>query len=155
MKLYPPRAFFFNLYGSGGFFNTLVDSFLFQIPDFAFITITLQFVKFFIPVYLYIVLLVSAICFSSCRTQYVPVEKIKTEYRYIDRLQHDSVYLKDSVRYYTRGDTVFADKYLYLYKYLFINKVDSFTKTDSIQVPYPVERKLTRWQSIKMELGGW
>ena len=108
-----------------------------------------------LPVYIYIVLLVSAICFSSCRTQYVPVEKIKTEYRYIDRLQHDSVYLKDSVRYYIRGDTVFADKYLYLYKYLFINKVDSFTNTDSIQVPYPVERKLTRWQSIKMELGGW
>jgi len=22
-------------------------------------------------------------------------------------------------------------------------------------VPYPVEKKLNRWQSIKMELGGW
>ena len=31
MKLYPPRAFFFNLYGCGGFFNTLVDRFLFQL----------------------------------------------------------------------------------------------------------------------------
>ena len=85
----------------------------------------------------------------------MPVEKIKTEYRYIDRLQHDSVYLKDSVRYYTKGDTVFADKYLYQYKYLFINRVDSFVKVDSVQVPYPVERKLTRWESMKMELGGW
>lgn len=108
-----------------------------------------------LPVYLYIVLLASAICFSSCRTQYVPVEKIKTEYRYIDRLQHDSVYLRDSVRYYTKGDTVFADKYLYQYKCLFINRVDSFVKVDSVQVPYPVERKLTRWESMKMELGGW
>ncbi|EYA46728.1 hypothetical protein M115_3547 [Bacteroides fragilis str. 3719 T6] len=22
-------------------------------------------------------------------------------------------------------------------------------------MPYPVERKLTRWESMKMELGGW
>lgn len=101
------------------------------------------------------ILFASVFILSACRTQYVPVERIKTEYRYIDRLQQDSVYSKDSIRYYTKGDTVFADKYFYLYKYLFINRVDSFTKTDSIHVPYPVERKLTRWQSIKMELGGW
>lgn len=106
--------------------------------------------------YVLMFFLVSEICLSSCRTnKYVPVEKIKTEYSYIDRLQHDSIYLKDSVRYYTKGDTVFADKYFYLYKYLFINRIDSFIKVDSIQVPYPVERELTQWQSIKMELGGW
>lgn len=101
------------------------------------------------------ILLASVFILSACRTQYVPVERIKTEYRYIDRSQQDSVYSKDSIRYYTKGDTVFADKYFYLYKYLFINRVDSFTKTDSIHVPYPVERKLSRWESIKMELGGW
>ena len=28
-------------------------------------------------------------------------------------------------------------------------------KTDSVQVPYPIEKQLSRWQSIKMELGGW
>ncbi|MDO5395664.1 MAG: hypothetical protein Q4F07_06840 [Bacteroidales bacterium] len=27
-------------------------------------------------------------------------------------------------------------------------------KTDSVQVPYPVERRLTRWQQAKMDLGG-
>jgi hypothetical protein len=56
--------------------------------------------------------------------------------------------------YYVKGDTVFVDKYKYLYKYLFINKVDSFVKVDSIQVPYPVEKQLTRWQSLKMDIGG-
>ena len=92
---------------------------------------------------------------SSCRSiQYVPVDTIKTEYKYIDRIQHDSIYQKDSVMYYVKGDTVFVDKYKYLYKYLFINKVDSFVKVDSIQVPYPVEKRLTRWQSLKMDIGG-
>ena len=41
------------------------------------------------------------------------------------------------------------------YKYLFINRTDTILKTDSIQVPYPVEKRLTRWQTLKMELGGW
>ena len=92
---------------------------------------------------------------SSCRSiQYVPVDTIKTEYKYIDRIQHDSIYQKDSVMYYVKGDTVFVDNYKYLYKYLFINKVDSFVKVDSIQVPYPVEKQLTRWQSLKMDIGG-
>lgn len=100
--------------------------------------------------------LMSGMWLSSCRSiQYVPVDTIKTEYKYIDRIQHDSIYQKDSVMYYVKGDTVFVDKYKYLYKYLFINKVDSFVKVDSIQVPYPVEKQLNRWQSIKMELGGW
>lgn len=29
------------------------------------------------------------------------------------------------------------------------------TKVDSIPVPYPVERELSRWGRTKMELGGW
>jgi hypothetical protein bacD2_02365 len=28
-------------------------------------------------------------------------------------------------------------------------------KTDSIQIPYPVEKALNRWQKAKIELGGW
>ena len=34
-------------------------------------------------------------------------------------------------------------------------KVDTIIKTDSIDIPYPVERKLNRWESLKMEVGGW
>lgn len=107
-------------------------------------------------VYFLIILLASAISFSSCRSvKYVPVETVRTEYKYIDYLQHDSIYVKDSVRYYTKGDTVFSEKFLYRYKYLFINKVDSFAKVDSIQIPYPIEKQLSRWDKVKIELGGW
>lgn len=37
------------------------------------------------------------------------------------------------------------------------NKVDSLAseKVDSIPVPHPVEKKLTRWQQIKIDWGGW
>ena len=106
-------------------------------------------------IYIITFILMSGTWLSSCRSiQYVPVDTIKTEYKYIDRIQHDSIYQKDSVMYYVKGDTVFVDKYKYLYKYLFINKVDSFVKVDSIQVPYPVEKQLTRWQSLRMDIGG-
>lgn len=105
--------------------------------------------------FIIIIFVVSGICLSSCRSiQYVPVDTVRTEYKFIDRVQHDSIYQKDSIRYYIHGDTVFADKYYYLYKYLFINKTDSFIKTDTINIPYPVERKLTRWEQVKMDFGG-
>lgn len=103
-----------------------------------------------------IVLLVSAICFAGCRTtQYVPVETIKTEYKTRDSIRHDSIYQRDSIYVIDRGDTVYTYKDRYLYKYLHINRIDTVIRTDSIQIPYPVEKALTRWQKAKIELGEW
>ena len=54
-----------------------------------------------------------------------------------------------------KGDTVYKYKEKYLYKYLFLNKTDTVLKVDSVQVPYPVEKKLTRWENAKIKVGGW
>lgn len=35
------------------------------------------------------------------------------------------------------------------------HKVDTVMQRDSIPVPYPVEKKLTKWQQWKMDAGGW
>ncbi|WP_221660803.1 hypothetical protein [Bacteroides xylanisolvens] len=104
---------------------------------------------------IYIILLTLAICFVSCRTQYIPVETVRTEYRVRDSIRHDSVYQQDSVYVLVKGDTVYQYRYKYLYKYQYLNRTDTVIKIDSVQVPYPVEKQLSRWQSIKMELGGW
>lgn len=80
---------------------------------------------------------------------------MRTEYKTRDSIRFDSIYQHDSVFLIVKGDTVYKEKYKYLYRYLTINKVDTVLRTDSIDVPYPVEKRLTRWQSIKMELGGW
>lgn len=107
-------------------------------------------------VFFYIVFLISGICFTSCRSiKYVPVETVRTEYRTRDSVRYDSIYQRDSVYLMFKGDTVYKYKEKYLYKYLFLNKTDTVIKTDSIQVPYPVEKQLTKWQAIKIELGGW
>ena len=97
-------------------------------------------------VYFLIILLTSAIWFSSCRSiRHIPIETVK----------HDSIYQRDSIYVDRKGDTVLIYKDRYVYKYK--NLVDTFYihKVDSVQVPYPVEKSLSRWQTIKMELGGW
>ena len=102
-----------------------------------------------------IILLMLAICFVSCRTQYIPVESVRTEYKTRDSIRYDSIYHRDSIYTLIKGDTVYQYRYKYLYRYLTTNRTDTILKNDSIRVPYPVEKKLSRWQSIKMELGGW
>lgn len=105
---------------------------------------------------LYIILLTIAICLTSCRSiKYVPVETVKTEYKTRGSIRFDSIYEHDSIFLFVKGDTVYKEKYLYKYRYLTINKTDTVMKTDSVQIPYPVEKQLTRWQQMKIELGGW
>lgn len=105
---------------------------------------------------LYIILLMLAICLTSCRSiKSVPVETVKTEYKTRDSIRFDSIYEHDSIFLLVKGDTVYKEKYRYKYRYLTINKTDTVMLTDSVQFPYPVEKQLTRWQQMKIELGGW
>jgi len=103
-----------------------------------------------------VILIFMSIAMTGCKTTYVPVESIRTEYR--DKLMRDSIYLKDSMYIREKGDTVFINRYST--KYVEKLRVDSFCKTDSVQVPYPVEvikkveKELSWWQGIKMEAGG-
>lgn len=80
--------------------------------------------------------LIGILIMNSCKT----IETV-TEYR--DRevvkleLQHDSIYMHDSVYVAQKGDTVYRDRWHTEYAYRYINRVDSFVQIDSI--PYPVE----------------
>ncbi|WP_462389232.1 hypothetical protein [Phocaeicola coprocola] len=92
----------------------------------------------------------------SCRTvKYVPVETVKVDTTYINKLQRDSIYVLDSMYVKEKGDTVLIEKYKYLYRDKLVRDTLYMAKTDSIQVPYPVEKELTHWQQMKQELGGW
>ena len=92
----------------------------------------------------------------SCRTvKYVPVETVKVDTTYINKLQRDSIYMLDSVYVKEIGDTVLIEKYKYLYRDKLVRDTMYISKADSIQVPYPVEKELTRWQQFRMYFGGW
>ena len=102
-----------------------------------------------------LVVLLALAILTSCRTQYIPIESVHTEYKTRDSIRYDSIYNQDSIYVLVKGDTVYRYKYKYLYKYQYLNRTDTVIKVDSVMTPYPVERKLSRWQSIKIELGGW
>lgn len=104
-------------------------------------------------IYILIILLASAIC--SCRSvEYVPCETIKHDTTYINKLIKDSIYLKDSVYIHSKNDTVFVEKYKYQYIDKVVRDTSYVVKSDTISVPYPVEKRLTRWQQLKLDIGG-
>lgn len=101
-----------------------------------------------------IIITIVALCLSACKSiKYVPVETIKRDTTYISQIKIDSIYHRDSIYVEHKGDTVCLSKYKYLYKY--IEKHDTLwrEKTDTIQVVYPVEAQLTKWQKIKINMG--
>ena len=110
-----------------------------------------------------LLVIISSILLSSlagCKSvQYVPVETVRTDSVYVDRYLRDSIYQRDSVliNRWTAGDTVYQDKVVY--KYIYRDKVKYDTvavlRSDTVRVPYPVERKLTRWEQFRLDVGGW
>ena len=103
--------------------------------------------------------------FGSCtRKVYVPTETVRTEYRdkVVESLLVDTVSLRDSVAVYVNGDTVRITKFRDRWRTRIIERHDTVNvaKVDSVAVPvevpkpYPVERKLTRWERTKMDAGG-
>ena len=97
------------------------------------------------------VMLLFMLLLCGCRTEYVPIESVRYDSVMIEKLKRDSVFVRDSVYLKEKGDTVFKykDRFVYVYK----NRVDTFfaEKIREIEVPVPVERKLTWWEVVKME----
>ena len=98
------------------------------------------------------------ILLSGCATtKYVevPVDRVKIEYR--DRVSIDTLYRNDSTIIREKGDTVFLEKYKYIYRVKELR--DTVNVTDTITVVKPVEvtkevNKLHNWQIGLMVLGG-
>ena len=91
----------------------------------------------------------------GCRTEYVPIESVRYDSVMIEKLMRDSVFVRDSVYLKEKGDTVFKykDRFVYVYK----NRVDTFfaEKIREVEVPVPVERKLTWWERVKLNYAEW
>ena len=98
--------------------------------------------------------LLSVVVFAGCTTtRYVPVPSVSVDSVYVDRWLRDSVYLHDSVfvNQWTQGDTVYVDKVVTKYQYKDRWRYDTvaIVRADSVQVPYPVEKQLTKWEEFK------
>ena len=100
-----------------------------------------------------------ALLLVGCKTKerVVTVEKVRTDTTYITKHQRDSVWLHDSIHVTEKGDTIRIEKWHTKY----VEKATHDTlyqhKTDSVPVPYPVEklveRELSWWQQTRIHLG--
>lgn len=93
---------------------------------------------------------------TGCRSvRYVAAPEYHTEYKTgVDSfIRRDSVWVKDSVWLWMQGDTVYKERWHTKYndRYVYRNKKDTVIKTDSVRVPYPVKKKLGKWEQAKIE----
>lgn len=105
-------------------------------------------------------IVLATLCLTGCKTvKFVPVPEYHTFYKTrVDTVQRwDSVYFRDSVYMAAKGDTVYLTKthWRERYRNVYHTKTDTIMQRDSIRVPYPVEKPLTKWQRWKMDAGGW
>lgn len=87
-------------------------------------------------------------------TKYIPVEKIKIEYR--NNIERDTLIVKDSVLHKEKGDTIFIEKYKVLYKTKF--KTDTILRIDTVPIIKEVQvyrevNKIKHWQKTLMIIG--
>lgn len=104
-----------------------------------------------------------AVLLVGCKTKerVVTVEKVRNDTTYITKHQRDSVWLHDSiyVKEELKGDTILLTTIKWHTKYVEKATHDTLYqhKTDSVPVPYPVEklveRELSWWQQTRMHLG--
>lgn len=107
-----------------------------------------------------LVMVLTLLSLTGCKTvKFVPVPEYHTFYKTrVDTVQRwDSVYFRDSVFIAAKGDTVYLTKthWRERFRNIYHAKTDTIMQRDSIPVPYPVEKPLTKWQQWKMDLGGW
>lgn len=121
------------------------------------------------------VLFIMAVCFCGCKSvQYVPVETNHTEHHWHTDsiIQKDSV-IKESMITVMQLDSAAMAQYgiqlknaerAWLVKSWELERqIENLqrltairdTVKDTIQIPYPVEKKLSKWQQIKVDWGGW
>lgn len=112
-----------------------------------------------------VLVVIAVLSFSACRTitktievpVEIPVEVVKKEYIHDTKI--DSVYIRDSIDRWQKGDTLFITKYSTKYKYL--NRVDTILKVDTIPkiISTTIEKKVEVnhiywYQKTLMWLGG-
>ena len=106
-------------------------------------------------IFIMLAILMLSACKTTTKIVEVPVEVVKKEYIHDTKI--DSVYIRDSVDRWQKGDTLYITKWHTKFKY--INKVDTIIKIDSIPKIVSVEKKVEVnhiywWQKLLMWLGG-
>lgn len=103
----------------------------------------------------WVVVLWLLLMLTGCTTtRYVPVETVRTEWRdrEVERVVTDTV--RDSRVVLVKGDTVVDVRERWHRSTVTVHDTVSVERTDTVSVPYPMEKQLSRWEQAKMDFGG-
>lgn len=128
-----------------------------------------------------IVGLLAVFLFAGCKSSFHTMKQSVSHYetdssmaetkqnviRWDSIIKRDSIYVRDSVATRQVGDTIFTDRWHweYIYDFFQLEKMNLenhqqqdfrfIARTDTIRVPYPVERKLTKWEEFELKYAAW
>ena len=114
--------------------------------------LTKDFIKFEAVLLVILVVLICLLFVGCTKTEYITVEKVRTDTLWQNHTKHDSIWVHDSIHVTDKGDTVRIEKWHT--KYVETEKHDTVYKarTDSVPVPYPVTQYVEKPRS-KFEKG--
>jgi len=93
---------------------------------------------------------------GACRSvRYIPVESVRHD-SVVTILHHrDSIYQHDSVYIKEKADTLLIERWHTRWRDRVSHDTLYISKTDTIRIPVPVERKLTKAERTYITIGKW
>lgn len=105
--------------------------------------------------FLFVVIMWVVLSLCGCKqVEYVPVHLETKDSIYLTKVVHDSVFVGVEKDTKTVNDTVFIKETKYKYKVKVLIDTAYVERVDSVQVPYPVEKKLSKWEQTCVSYGG-
>ena len=104
-----------------------------------------------------LLIIVGWLILSLCgckQVEYVPYKVETKDSIYLNKYIRDSIYVTTEKETVVKNDTIYVTKTQYKYKERLLTDTMYVEKIDSIQVPYPVEKKLSKWQYTCVNYGG-
>ena len=93
---------------------------------------------------------------GGCKSvEYVPIESVKHDSVYIMQHSRDSIYLHDSIHVVEKADTVLIEKWHTRWRDRVMTDTIYISRSDTIEVPYPVEKKMSRSDKMYINIGKW
>lgn len=99
------------------------------------------------------ILLLLLMITASCSTYHKPMETVVRDSLYIIQRMIDRVLIRDSVFERQVHDTIYRYRERETVRYLSLRDTLYIERRDSVSMPYPVERKLTKWEAARMRMG--
>lgn len=93
---------------------------------------------------------------GACRSvRYIPVESVRHDSVVTILYHRDSIYQHDSVYIKEKADTLLIERWHTRWRDRVSHDTMYISKTDTIRVPVPVERKLTKAERTYITIGKW